>query len=667
MGLFGLSALRALAEDTGLEVTDATFDQAIASGVTVVDFNATWCGPCRALHPVIAQLHAEGLPVVSLDIDNAPNTRSKYGVRTIPQLVVFKDGVEVFRPSQGGFGAASIKDWIRRYSGTTAVAPPKTKPRPAVSATPATQPVYAPPKPVPQPINSSWGQPPDNSGSWSQVYLDGKPAWRNTSTGQISKVGATPTIAAAPPPAPKPVQPAPIPVTYTPPVSTPTPKPAAPAKTPKIPPQVNKAVAVMINEIAPIANSTQLPAIDPSWSYEESSKTHDDDQKRVIVATAINNATKIIVLLYKNQAALKAAASLLPDNGDGDANRLYSDFMGMSDSANGVIKGSNYAAAADIIAWAKYRKDQAQQGKNLAAIGANISTAVKFVARNAIALTSWVDTWKQDYVDAKKKATPAGIIASAIPKPKPAPKPKPTPPVSSPSDTGTYFACAAGSAVPWVSVFAGEDGPTKCLQQNGIDFTSVPAPFSPGDYSSGTTWGGSNVPSPTFTPVSVYQGSGSPISPTQPAGPPPPQYGPPAPPPGTYRCPDGSVMALGMPCKVAAPPPRQPITIVNPTPTAPPSVCTTRDWVEDAYGQGHFVTTIVPCAGSGGGSAPGTPVYQPPPNNVVATPGSPDNNGSDYSLDGLRGFGETLTLTELALYGSAAVLLWFALGKKGAR
>jgi thioredoxin 1 len=86
---------------TILEVTDANFEESIeqASGLTMVDFWAVWCGPCRIIAPSVEQLADEyserGLTVGKLDVDTNPHTAARYGVRSIPSVLFFKDGEHV--------------------------------------------------------------------------------------------------------------------------------------------------------------------------------------------------------------------------------------------------------------------------------------------------------------------------------------------------------------------------------------------------------------------------------------------------------------------------------------------------------------------------------------------------------------------------------------------
>lgn len=79
---------------------DASFESAIAEGIVLVDFYADWCGPCRAIAPVIDELANEinGKAIIAkVDVDKAQNVSVKFGVHSIPTLIVFKDGKEVKR------------------------------------------------------------------------------------------------------------------------------------------------------------------------------------------------------------------------------------------------------------------------------------------------------------------------------------------------------------------------------------------------------------------------------------------------------------------------------------------------------------------------------------------------------------------------------------------
>ena len=79
------------------EVTDATFDQLVLQNdkPTVVDFWATWCGPCRLVAPEIDKLavkYAGSVDVVKVDVDANPETAMKYGIMSIPTVAYFKPG-----------------------------------------------------------------------------------------------------------------------------------------------------------------------------------------------------------------------------------------------------------------------------------------------------------------------------------------------------------------------------------------------------------------------------------------------------------------------------------------------------------------------------------------------------------------------------------------------
>ncbi|GAA2032095.1 thioredoxin [Agromyces tropicus] len=86
---------------TARAVTEATFDQEVLSNdkAVLVDFWAEWCGPCRAVSPILDQIateHSDKLDIVKLNVDENPGLAMKYQITAIPAMKVFKGG-EVVR------------------------------------------------------------------------------------------------------------------------------------------------------------------------------------------------------------------------------------------------------------------------------------------------------------------------------------------------------------------------------------------------------------------------------------------------------------------------------------------------------------------------------------------------------------------------------------------
>lgn len=78
-----------------IKLTGANFDECVKEGVCLVDFYATWCGPCRALSPVIEELagdFAGRAKIAKVDVDEERELASRFGVVSIPTLLFFKDG-----------------------------------------------------------------------------------------------------------------------------------------------------------------------------------------------------------------------------------------------------------------------------------------------------------------------------------------------------------------------------------------------------------------------------------------------------------------------------------------------------------------------------------------------------------------------------------------------
>ena len=99
-----------------LELNDSIFDEKVLKSdmPVLVDFWAEWCGPCKQIAPALDEISDElgdRLTIAKVNIDDNPETPSKYGVRGIPTLILFKGG-EVAATKVGALPKSKLKEWV---------------------------------------------------------------------------------------------------------------------------------------------------------------------------------------------------------------------------------------------------------------------------------------------------------------------------------------------------------------------------------------------------------------------------------------------------------------------------------------------------------------------------------------------------------------------------
>jgi len=89
--------------------TEENFNDLIKGELVLVDFFATWCGPCKMLAPVLEEL--EGINIVKIDVDECPTLARQFGIMTVPTLMIFKAG-EIKATQSGAMPKPMLENWI---------------------------------------------------------------------------------------------------------------------------------------------------------------------------------------------------------------------------------------------------------------------------------------------------------------------------------------------------------------------------------------------------------------------------------------------------------------------------------------------------------------------------------------------------------------------------
>lgn len=99
------------------ELMTENFNDEIKDGLVLVDFYATWCGPCKMMHPVIDEVAFlyKDLKIIKVNVDNHSDLSREYGVMSIPTIILFKDG-NIVEKNIGFTPKEVLNEWINKHN-----------------------------------------------------------------------------------------------------------------------------------------------------------------------------------------------------------------------------------------------------------------------------------------------------------------------------------------------------------------------------------------------------------------------------------------------------------------------------------------------------------------------------------------------------------------------
>lgn len=98
------------------ELNQENFQEEIKKGLVLVDFYATWCGPCKMMHPIIEEIGNQNpnLKIIKVDVDKHDDLAREYGIMSIPTIALFQNGT-IIGKNVGFIAKEQLESWIQNY------------------------------------------------------------------------------------------------------------------------------------------------------------------------------------------------------------------------------------------------------------------------------------------------------------------------------------------------------------------------------------------------------------------------------------------------------------------------------------------------------------------------------------------------------------------------